>query len=758
MRSTLAFFFLVLNFVVLIFVVAASAADLKVTVLDPQSAAVAGAEVLLIRPGTKAILATQNTSAEGVTVFHTEAAGPFQVRVLAPGFGEETLNATADSSPTNLIVHLRVAAAAETVVVSATRTPVPGEAAGASVDALSGAELSTMQPISAGDAVRFLPGAVVSTGGQRGGISSFFVRGGESTYNKIIVDGVTVDTPGQTFDFGTLPLAEADRVEFVRGAQSTLYGSDAMTSVVQVWTRTGSTRVPELRFGADGGNFGTANGNAALAGAYREFDYNLFANQFNTNGQGVNNAYSDSLQGANVGLAITERSVLRVRVRHSNSYTGVPGEWKFNGYDPIGDVNGAPQPLPPDPSEHSHQNSVLGSVELAVSAPSGWQHRFTVFDSLYRYSDVNLTGDAARVDGYGYQFDYPAHEYDHINRVGFEYQGDYSERTWAHSTFGYRIENENGTVGDLLYPPSTSGQRLEQDAYVQQQVTFGRLSAIAGGRLVHNSEFGNTGVPRVALTLLAVRGGDFFSGTRLRFSYATGFMEPALYQSFAGLPYYVPNSGLLPVRTRAFEAGVQQNLLAGRWVVNATYFNNLFHDQIEYGSNQLPYQGFPPGTLGQFFNVQRSLAEGAEFQVQGRIGARLMLNASYTNLSTKYLQSPLCTPANFCDSIFESGNPLLRRPKHSATALVSYMGARWGADLGGSFVGRRPDSDFENFGIDHAAGYELVNVGVWRAINSRVTAYANAGNILNQHYNEVVGYPALTASFRAGMRFRIGGE
>ena len=124
-----------------------------------------------------------------------------------------------------------------------------------------------MRPVAADDALHFLPGAVVSTAGQRGGLSSLFVRGGESTYNKVIVDGVPVNDPGGTFDFGVLPLAGADRLEFVRGAQSTLYGSDAMTSVVQVFTRTGSTPVPELRFGADGGNLGTANGYASLAGA-----------------------------------------------------------------------------------------------------------------------------------------------------------------------------------------------------------------------------------------------------------------------------------------------------------------------------------------------------------------------------------------------------------------------------------------------------------------------------------------------------------
>src|ERR1700677_3590422 len=118
-----------------------------------------------------------------------------------------------------------------------------------------------MNPVAADDALRFLPGAIVNTAGQQGGLSSLFVRGGNSNYNKVIVDGVSVTEADGTIDFGTLPLDEADRLEFLRGAQSTLYGSDAMTSVVQVWTRTGSTPTPELSFGGDAGNYGTANGN-----------------------------------------------------------------------------------------------------------------------------------------------------------------------------------------------------------------------------------------------------------------------------------------------------------------------------------------------------------------------------------------------------------------------------------------------------------------------------------------------------------------
>jgi outer membrane cobalamin receptor len=720
---------------------AASAADLKVKVIDPQSAAVAGAQVSLFLKGSGTVLKITATSPEGIATFaelkYVESAGDYQIKVLAPGFAPQTEDVPVRSDVVTIQLHL--AAASETIVVTATRTPVPAEESGASISTLENAQLETMNPIAADDAIRFLPGAVVNTAGQRGGISSLFVRGGQSTYNKVIVDGVAIDNPGETFDFGTLPLTQADRVEFVRGTQSTLYGSDAMTSVLQVWTRTGSTPIPELRFGADGGNFGTANGYASVAGANGRFDYNFFGDQFNSNGLGVNDAYSDSLAGANVGMAITDHAALRMRLRHNNSQTGLPGEWNFNG-DPL---------LAPDPSESSHLNSLLGSVELTVAAPSGWQHRLTGFDYLYRYTDVNLNSNPASYDSFPDTYD------THVNRVGFEYQGDYSERTSAHfaahTTFGYRIENETGVVNDLDFPPAAPGQRLDQDAYLQQQFTCGRLSAIAGGRFVHSSAYGNTGVPRVALTLLALRGGELFSGTRLRFSYATGFMEPALYETFGESAYgYAPNHGLLPERVRAFEAGFEQKLFAGRWALNATYFNNLFHDQIEAIPN--------PTGVYQFFNLQQSFAQGAEVELQGRINSRLSLTTAYTYTSTEILENPECTPANPCSFPYVPGDPLLRRPKHSATTLFSYLGTRWGGNLSGSFVGPRPDSDFDGFNINHAAGYVHADIGGWYAINSRVTAYANIENALDRRYNEVLGYPALPVNFRAGFRFRIGGE
>lgn len=724
---------------VIFLLAAASAAEIKIKVIDPQSAVVAGAQVVLMLQGSATPAAVATTSAEGLVVFRDLAAGFYRAQVLAPGFA----TAITDVSPSAEVVavKLRLAAAAETVVVTATRTPVPTEAAGADVETLSGAQLETMQPVASDDALRFLPGAVVDTQGQRGGLSSLFVRGGDSRYNKVIVDNVTVNEPGGRFDFGTLPLVQADRLEFARGAQSALYGSDAMTSVVQVWTRTGGTAVPELRFGADGGNLETAHGYLSFAGARGPFDYNVFGDQFNTSGQGPNDDYSNSLQGANFGIAINDRVSLRIRGRHSNSRTGVQGEWNFNG-DPL---------MQPDLDQFARLNDTLGSVDLNLVGPSRWQHRFTGFEYHQQRTNVDNVVDPGRVSPAFGNIDLPFHSIADLNRAGFEYQGQYVERSWAQTTVGYRFEDENGFVGDLTSPPIDHGLRLNHEVYGQQQLTLGRLSVIAGARFVHNGSFGNKGVPRVALTLQALRGSQVFSGTRLRFSYATGIKEPLLEESFASGPFTVPNPNLKPETNRAFEAGIQQSLLGNGYALTATYFNNLFRDQIEFASS-------PTTFIGQYVNVNESFAHGVEVELQGKIWSRLSVNTAYTYTSTQILQAPLCTPANFCDPLLATGQPFIRRPKHSATALFTYQGRRWGGNLAGTFVGRRADSDFFGFGINHAAGYVRVDIGGWYALTSRVTAYVTLQNAFDKNYQEVVGYPALGANVGAGMRFRIGGE
>jgi vitamin B12 transporter len=711
---------------VLTLVAAASAAELKIKVVDPQSSPVAGAQVVLLKQSAPA--AVQATSSEGGARFHIDG-GPYQVRVLAPGFAAQTVEVPAMPSEV-LTISLRIAPLAQTVVVSATRTPVPAEAAGANVSSLSGAQLETMQPVAADDAMRFLPGAVVNTAGRRGGLASLFVRGGDSRYNKVIIDGVPVDEPGGTFDFSVVPLNQTERIEFVRGAQSTLYGSDAMTSVVQMWSRNGSGARPELIFGADGGNLETGHGYADLSGARGRFDYNLFADQFNTNGQGINDEYSNSLQGGNIGYALNDWASLRLRVRHSNSSTGVQGEWQFDG---------AP-PLPPDDNQWQHQNNLIGSVELSIMGPSNWQHRFTGFEYLHQRTNVN--GDNPdRI------FDSAFHSVADYNRAGFEYEGQWLQRSWAQATVGYQFEDENGFIEDLIYGSFTHGLRRNQAAYGQEVLTLKRLSVVAGARFVHNTTFGDRGIPRIAAGYQVLRGGEVFSGTQLRFSYTTGIKEARIEEAFAQGPGIVPNPDLKPEENRAFEAGFQQGFVNGKYALTATYYNNLFRNQIDFAT--LDFTTF----TGQYQNIDKSLAHGAEVEFRGQLLPRLSLDAGYNYTSTQILEQPFAF-----DQLHQPGNPLIRRPKHSGSLLLTYLGSRWGGSLGGSFVGRRPDSDFLGFNINHAPGYARIDMGGWYAVNSRITAYLNVGNLLNKHYQEVVGYPSLGSTFRAGVRFRIGGE
>lgn len=731
-------------------------AELKVNVTDPHSAAVPGARVALYRATNTAAaravaVAIQSTAADGSATFRQIADGDYRVEVLAPGFAAQTVAVTLPAT-TSLAIKLAVAGTQETVVVTAAGTPLPAAETGSAVMLLDATRLELMQPYAASDALRFLPGAVVNTAGRRGGLSSLFVRGGESRYNKVIVDGVPINEPGGTFDFGVVPLQEAERLEFVRGAESTLYGSDAMTSVVQLWSATGRTRTPELRFGADGGNFSTANGYASLAGARGRFDYNLWGSQFWTQGQGVNDEYSNSSQGGNFGVLLSRRVFFRLRARHSNNRSGIQGAWNFNGL-PLAQ---------PDRDQFARQNNFLASAELAVTGPGRWQHRFTGFE--YHHTRTNEDNVADRgCDVLAFDFtDCFFSAFANLNRAGFLYQGEYSPRSWARTTFGYEFEDENGaldsrflTLDFATFTPfigasQTRGLRRNHAVYGQQVFTFSRVSLIAGLRFVRNENFGNRAVPRVAASVLALRGGDTFSGTRLRFAYGEGIKEPRFEESFGftGTFPTLPNPDLKPEQNRSLEAGAQQEFVRGRYSLSATYFHNLFRNQIAFSLNPLTFES-------QFVNINRAFAHGAELEFHGRPHSSVTVDAAYIYTSTQVLEAPLTF-----DPLLAAGAPLLRRPRHSGSILGTYSGKRWGGSLGASFVGRRPDSDFFTAPtpIDHAAGYARVDVGAWYALHPRVTAYVKVENLLDRDYNEVVGYPALRANVRAGLRFRVGGE
>lgn len=705
-----------------------------ITVKDPQGRAVAGARVSLLSASGE-VIAVRTTNAEGRIELAGLSGSTYEV--MAPGFATAKQQFHAGDST----VELQVASVAATVIVTATETPLPIDESGASAALLTNDQLTAMRPASSAEALRFLPGTVVNSAGRRGSLGSLFVRGGESRYNKVIVDGVPVNDTGGTFDFGVIPMQQVERLEFVRGASSTLYGSDAMTSTVQLFSKTGSTRVPELTFGADGGTFSTAHGYAALAGAYKRFDYNLFADQFHTEGQGVNDEYSNSSQGANLGVLFTRDVALRVRARHNNSRSGVQSFWNFNG-----------QPLlPPDTAQYARQNNFLASAELAVNAPSQWQHRLSGFE--YNHRRLNRDPQADRGCAPPLFLDCTFDDLFTLNRAGLAYRTEWSPRSWARTNLGYEFEVENGFVNQDFsgFTINSHGLRRNHGLYGEQYLAWKRITFIGGLRWVRNETFGDKAIPRAALSFDLFRPRGYFTGTKLRFAYGEGIKAPRLEESFGAVGAFgivtLPNPDLKAESNRSLEAGVIQNF-GERASFSATYFNNRFRDQIAFSFNSATF-------TSQYINLNKALAHGAEVELHTRPTQRISFDTSYSYTSTQVLFSPLAF-----DPLLVAGRPLLRRPRHSGNLLATYTGKRWGGNFGGTFVGRRVDSDFgyTTPSVNHAAGYARWDVGGWFELNRHVTAYANVENLFNRKYEEVAGYPALKANFRAGMRFRFGGE
>jgi outer membrane cobalamin receptor len=600
----------VVSLLIFFFLSAAAVAEpLQLKVVIPDGQSVANPRVLVYRDGERSAIASANTRGNGAAEFDLRS-GKYILEILSPGFARTTLviNVPFDHLQT---VELRIAGPSETVQVTATGTPMESAVSGADVTSVDDSVLLNQQQIALVDTLRTIPGAVLNRAGQRGGITSLFVRGGESRYNKVIIDGVPVNEVGGLYDFGTTSMVSADRVEFMRGAQSTLYGTDAVTSVVQVFSGQGTTRTPELRFGAEGGTFSTARGYASLAGALNRFDYNLFGEQLNTDGQGANDGYSLSAQGGNVGVVLTPKTLLRFRARHDNSGVGVQNEWVFGGK----------ALLPPDLDGHARANNFLSSLDVSYSQSPHWRHQITGFEYNHQRYNEDQTSDRGCAPFF---LDCPFFQRDHQNRAGFNYLSEWSPVDWTRSTFGFDLQNENGTVvEDFGGPGHIHGSRLNYAGYFEQIAVWKRLSATAGVRVLHNGSFGNRAVPRVSVSFLAAKGGEVLSGTRLRFTYAEGFLEPSFEQSFGvGGFGILPNPNLKPEENRSFETGIEQSFYGGKYSVTGTYFNNAFR-------NLLTAQFFPDFT-SQYFNLNRSMAHGAEAGFHARVKKNVRLDASYT--------------------------------------------------------------------------------------------------------------------------------
>jgi vitamin B12 transporter len=677
--------------------------------------------------------ASVNTLSESDGSFRiADAPASCRIEAMLPGF--EKTSAACDAAPLRLT--LRIAPVAEHIVVSATRTEAPAGQVAASVTVFDETELGRKQQPLLADLLRDAPGAtVVSTGGL-GSVTSLFVRAGESNYTKVLLDGVPLNEPGGAFNLSNITTDNLERVEFVRGANSALYGSDAMTGVIQLFTRRGRSARPQGQFRVEGGTFGTVRGSADAAGKAGRFDYSGDVSGLTTDNDVPNNRFRNATFSGAIGASLGHGATLRLVGRSERGKTGTPGQTLFGrpDLDAFYQRHDQVWGISYDPSTGAlHQRASYG---LAVS------HQASTNLHLDPPYTPSFEGRTAPFEFSDFAFDSRSN----LRRHSAGYQIDDTITTAAAGTHVETAlvdwEGERASLDDALNGGSVPASRNNVGLTLQHQALWSRVFVTAGVRFQHNASFGSATAPRVAAAWYARQSDGAAGTTRLHASAGKGIKEPTILQSFSPNPFFLGNPDLAPERTTAYDAGIEQRLAHDRVRLDLTWFANRYRDIIATRTIS-----FTPYT-SQYFNIGLTRARGAELTGDVVLVSGFRTRAGYTFTDSEILESTSSS------AVFEAGNWAFRRPRHSGYAGLSWSGGRASIDLSGSFVGRRVDSDFSSLvpAIVENSRYALWDLRGSLTVTRAIALTAAIDNLTDSDHMDPLGYAVLGRAVRVGIR------
>jgi outer membrane cobalamin receptor len=708
-------------------------------IIDPLGHAVEGARVTCQNQSVY-------TNVEGR--FAITVVDKCEARIEKTGFEPLTRDLTA---PREAQITLELAGRTETVVVSANRTETTPEQAAVAANIITEQQLAARQYPMLFDMLREIPGLQVSAYGPLGALSDVFTRGAERTGTLVLLDGVPLNDPGGELHLENLSSEGLDRVEIVRGPESALFGAEAAAGVIQLFTKRGSPEnvMPHGSASYERGSFQTDRWIANLTGGLLgRLDYSLSASETHTAGEWPNTFYRNNTGTASIGYKISNSTQLRGVFRVYDAIAGTPGQVAY-GIDNL------------VPNEHERDDTV--GLRLDDSRGSNYRQQFTFgFHRLTdRYNDNepsgvqpiaalvrNVAGPlpavyfVTLVNPYNppsvippglaviQTANYFGGDNDSLNlteRKTAGYQGALSYRGGA-LVFGYDYQDQEGSLSRV------AASRANNGFFANVQQNFGRRLFLSGGaRVEHSSAFGTIGSGRGGASFQLLGEHGALSSTLFRLSAGRGVTEPSLLQDYAQSPYFHGNPALRPEDTTTYEAALVSQWWGRRIKTEVAAFRSSFHDLILF-----------VGDTWQ--NIEASWARGVETSAQARVSNNILLTGSYMRLYTRITAS--ATPTSPDTGI---GYELLRRPRNSGSLSIAVTPRRWSLVIGGSFVGERQDSDF-TFGVTRNAGYENVFASASYDIARHITPVFRIDNLLNERYEEVLGYQANSRAFLGGLR------
>ncbi len=368
------------------------------------------------------------------------------------------------------------------VVVTATRFPVSVDIVAAAVTVLRGEDLRAQGIRTIGEALRGVAGAAVVETGSFGGQTSLFLRGGESDYTKVLLDGVPLNRAGGGLDLAPLTTDNVDRIEIVRGPGSVLYGSDAMTGVIQIFTRTGQGR-PRVGGELRAGTYGTTDGAIDVSGGGPRVSYALRGSRFESDGlYAYNNAYRNAVVSARVRVAPDARTDASLAYRYGGDVYHIPAD-------------GAGEPADSNAFSTERGPAVSLSVNRAFGARLDARVLATLGEGRLAFTD---DADSPGEDGSFRSRDY-------VRRAGGGALVTWRVRGSALTAgVDYEDERQRGrsefSASYGTFPDSIAVQRSTTGYYLQALLgAEGPIAVTLGARVDDNSQFGGHGTRQHAL-------------------------------------------------------------------------------------------------------------------------------------------------------------------------------------------------------------------------------------------------------------------
>jgi vitamin B12 transporter len=733
-----------------------SQAHFSGTVVDSSRASVAGVHITAQLEGaSNAAPLTTASTADG-TYSLTLPPGRYRITFTHPAFvtHEFTLELALEQSRT-LDVRLNLEPLSDSVIVTGAVEPIPVQDTSASVSVISREEINQRQAVPLADVLLYTPGIAIGRNSAEGGLTSFFLDGGNSYHTKVLIDGTPVDNPGGQVDFSNFTLDNVDKIEVVRGAESAIYGTDAVAGAIQIFTDRGETRVPAFSLFGEGGTFSSGRGGAQLSGLLGKFDYSAAVSYFETDGQGPNDSFRNRTLSGNFGYKLSDTKTLRLSVRNNTSDAGIPGQTLLTppSLHTINDIENFSSNARWDFVTGTHwHNEIAGDEAYNRFFSANPIQSFFATDPIVGCRQANPTAVATTEFC---DFTDPG-SLSRFNRASVNASTSYILANFTGSA-GYQYEVENA---DISFLGIGHLRRNNQGGYLDFRYRpFRRLSLDFSGRAEANANFGTRVVPRVGASLALRYGQGFWGDTRYRIAYGEGIIEPQFSQSFGSSPCSPGNPSLKPEVGKTWNTGIEQKLAHDRADVSLEYFSNRFYDVISFTSC-FPNSGCtipqPPGCpsfWGNYFNTDLARARGVNFSARTRLLHWFTAVANYSYDDTRVLKAP-----NAFDLAEIPGNRLLRRPLHSGSLSLNAAYRAFTFTIAGYVSSPRTDSDFLGLGLTRNPGYARFDVATSYAFARNLTLYAHATNLLDRQYQEVIGVPTLGRDVRVGLKYQFSGR